>query len=127
MSTRKQTSARTPRANPDAPASDRPPAADRSRRRFMQLIAAGSAAALASPIAALAAEKAPVRRPAAAKPAPRTSAPAPRPGVTAKELEKQKKYVADTLKVIRDFVLPPGSDQAFVFRPMRAGRARRGR
>jgi hypothetical protein len=127
MSTRRQSSARPPLANSGAPAGDRSPAAARSRRRFMQLIAAGSAAALASPIAALAAEKAPVRRPAAAKPAPRAAAPPSRPGVTAKELEKQKKYVADALKVIRDFELPPGSDQAFVYRPMRAGRARKGR
>lgn len=90
-----------------------------SRRRFLSLIAAGSAAAATAPVRAIAAP-APARR----KPA----VPAPSPAM-AKEIEKQKGYVADALKTLRNYELPPGSDMAFVFRPLRARRkeARRAR
>ena len=94
-----------------------------SRRRFIKLLAAGASVALAAPVATLAAEKsAPRSRPApAAKPAARAALPAGR-AVSARELEKQKQYVEEALKAIRAFPLPPGSDPAFVFRPMRRGR-----
>jgi len=79
----------------------------------MALIAAGSVAALAAPARAL---------DAAAAAAPTASRrPAPAPKMLA-EIEKQKKSVADTLKVIRGYPLPPGSDMAFEFRPLRAKR-----
>jgi len=42
------------------------------------------------------------------------------------ELEKQKKYTADSVKAIRNYALPPGAAPAFVFRPL-ASRARRSR
>jgi hypothetical protein len=92
-----------------------------SRRRFVTLLAAGSAAALAAPVAALAASTAPAKAVAHAKTSPPPSAaPAP-PGNAAlrAEVEKQKKALADQLKVIRDYHLPPGSNMAFVFQPVR--------
>lgn len=89
------------------------PRANVSRRRFMTLLAGASAATLAAPVRPLLA--------AARAPLPKRPAIPPR---MAAEIEKQKKYVADTLKVIRDFKLPPGSDMAFEFRPMRAKRGR---
>jgi hypothetical protein len=82
----------------------------------VSLIAAASAAALVAPAGALAAApKAP-----AAKKKPTTTGPSPR---VRAEIEKQKKSVADALKAIRDYRLPPGSDLAFEFRPL--GRRRK--
>jgi len=90
-----------------------------TRRRFLSLIAAGSAAAATAPMRSIAAP-ATERK----KPAP----PAPSPAV-AREIEKQKGYVADALKTIRAHQLPAGSDMAFVFQPLRPRRkeARRAR
>lgn len=86
-----------------------------SRRRFLALI--GSAAAV-SPMSAAVAS-------AATTPQRRTrSAPARTARVEA-EIEKQKKYVADALATLRAFPLPPGSDMAFVFAPLRPRRRRR--
>jgi hypothetical protein len=102
-------------------------ATDRSRRKFMKLVAAGSAAALAAPAATLAATAKAARRaghPASAAPAHGEKS-APRFVATPAEIEKQKKYVAEALKAIRNFELPPGSDQAFVFAPLRPRRARK--
>jgi len=82
-----------------------------SRRRFMTLVAGASAAALVAPASAV--------RAAARRPLPRKSA---TPPATAAEIEKQKKYVAEALKVIRDYPLPPGSNMAFAFRPLRPAR-----
>ncbi|MBI1796162.1 MAG: hypothetical protein HY076_06995 [Candidatus Eisenbacteria bacterium] len=88
-----------------------------SRREFLTLIAAGSAATAAAPIGALA---------ATARAARKTSAPAPPPPSPriAREIEKQKRSTDDALKVIRGYALPPGSDMAFVFQPVRAKRKR---
>lgn len=91
------------------------------RRRFVRLLAAGAAAAAAAPLAGTAAAKS---RSAAApsKPTPTHRA------LTAamrKEIEVQKKSVADMLKVIRAYELPAGSPPAPIFRPIRA--QRRGR
>lgn len=77
-----------------------------TRRRFITLLAAGSAAALTAP---------------AAPTPPATKRPAPGPKVLA-EIEKQKKFSADALKVIRAYPLPPGSEMAFAFRPLRPKR-----
>lgn len=86
-----------------------------SRRRFLSLIAAGSAAVAAAPARTLAAAAstapAAVAKPTAALPAKMRA-----------EIEKQKKNTADALKTIRDYPLPPGSAMAFVFRPMARGR-----
>ncbi len=97
----------------------------RSRRKFLRLLAVGSAAAIASPAAALAAvaKKKPVR---AAKPAPRAAAAAPAlPAAVAAEIAKQKGTVAGALKAVRGYALPPGSDMAFTFRPVRSRRKAR--
>ena len=73
----------------------------------MALLAAGTAAAASAPARALAA------------PRKKTSAPAPRRGpAIEKGLAEQKAYLAQQLKVIRDYPLPPGSDPAFVFGPI---------
>jgi hypothetical protein len=74
----------------------------------MKLIAASAALVLTQPVEhSLAA--------AAKRPVP----PAPEPAMTAatrKEIASQKKSVADMLKVIRAYKLPPGSRPAFLFR-----------
>lgn len=91
-----------------APARSRKPAL--SRRRFMSLLAAGSASALLAPAGAVA-----TTAKAAAKPAAPASGPSP---AMRAEIEKQKKSVADALKAIRDYALPAGSDMAFEFKPL---------
>jgi hypothetical protein len=83
------------------------------RRRFVQFLAAGSAAALAGTAAGLAD---PIARLAeASSPDPEKA-----PPELAKELENQKEYLAKTLRTIREYPLPPGSDPAFTFAPRRA-------
>ena len=94
-----------------------------SRRRFLKLAAAG-AAAIAVPQAASAAA-APAK--AASRPRPRVPAAPGRRVASAKEIEKLKGYTADSLRAVRKYPLPPGSDMAFVFRPLRAGRGRKER
>ena len=90
-----------------------------SRRRFVKLIAAGSAAALAAPVAALGATSAPPKpAPPVNTPPPPSAAPAGNAALRA-EVEKQRKALAEQLKVIRDYHLPPGSNMAFVFQPVR--------
>ena len=86
-----------------------------TRRRFLKLIAAGSAAAVIAPATAL---PAPARKP---RVAPRPAAP-PRVEATPlpDEVRKQKGYVAEALKSIRAYELPPSSDPAYVFKPLRA-------
>ena len=123
-------------ANDPAPAVSASPSenASVSRRRFMRLLAAGTAAALASPRMSAAGTEA--KKPVAgAKPrgaAPdtgrmtraRSGEPGTRPALP-EEIEKQKKSLADSLKTIRDYSLPPGSPASFVFRPLQARRAPR--
>ncbi|MGE5179905.1 MAG: hypothetical protein ACM3PF_12520 [Bacteroidota bacterium] len=77
------------------------------RRRFMKIVAAGAAAALVQPGRALAAAT------KHATPAPETH---PLSAATRKEIADEKKAVADALKTIRAYKLPPGSRLAFVFR-----------
>ena len=72
-------------------------------------LAAGSTSALLAPARGIAAAVAPPAKPAVA--------PAP-PAKLRAEIDKQKKSTADTLKVIRDYKLPPGSVMAFEFRPL---------
>lgn len=97
-----------------------------TRRRFVGLLAAGSAALAAS--SALAAAPKP-----AAKPAPK---PAPKPAATKpasskpssaelqKEFDRQRKGTLDTLATLRKFPLPPGGDLPVVFRPLRTVRGK---
>jgi len=93
----------------------------------MSMLAAGSAAALAAPVAALASGKT-ASRPKAMPAAPATKREGAASAVASpKEIEKQKQYVAEALKAIRNYELPPGSDPAFVFRPLRRGRGKRER
>lgn len=92
-----------------------------SRRRFLELAALGSTAALLDPLAGARAAAAPSRR-------RRKPATAPDAGAAhAREVAKLKGYVADTLKAIREHHLATGAEQAFVFRPMKAGPRRRSR
>jgi len=90
----------------------------RSRRRFLRLIAAGSAAAAATPASALARVVTPKKKPARPAPGPRDGAGVP-PAV-AEEIRRQKTVVEQALRVVRDCPLPPGSEPAFVFAPLRA-------
>ena len=78
------------------------------RRRFLSLMAASAAAVMTQPVHRSIAAAA--KRPAPAPEAPALSA------ATRKEIASQKKSVADMLKVIRAYKLPPGSAPAFVFR-----------
>ena len=97
----------------------------KSRREFLKLVAAGSAAALtanargAAAAAKRAATKATVR-PVEAKPQAPSAAEIPM--AIRAEIEKQKKFTADALKVIREYPLPAGSPMAFSFAPMRVTR-----
>jgi hypothetical protein len=91
-----------------------------TRRRFLKLIAAGSAAAAIAPASTLAQTKKAVVRP---KPAAR---PRVEPSdAVAEEIRKQKGYVAETLRAIRGHTLPLGSASAAVFRPLKARRRTR--
>jgi len=92
------------------------------RRRFVRLLAAGAAAAAAAPLAGVAAAKPPRRAEDPGKPSP-----AHRPVTAAmrKEIEVQKKSVADMLKVVRAYELPAGSPPAPIFHAVRAVRRER--
>ena len=114
-----------------------------TRRRFLGVLAAGSAAAIVSPaayaLAQSASTKTAAKPPAAAKPAAPGPAEKSRSETTpaagakpaahiadAKEIEKLKGYVDDSLKALRAYPLPAGSVMAFVFKPVRARRGRKG-
>jgi anaerobic selenocysteine-containing dehydrogenase len=93
----------------------------KSRRRFLKVVAAGAAAAMAAPASAFAATARPAKR--AAKSAKPAAKPAPGPdAVHATEIARQKASVAQALKVLREFPLENGVEQAFVFQPLRAPR-----
>ena len=83
------------------------------RRRFIQLVAVSGAAVLAAPLSRPA--RAAARKAAAAAAGRRAETPAVRG-----EIASQRKSLADSLKVIRGYDLPPGSPPAFVFRVLRA-------
>jgi hypothetical protein len=95
----------------------------RSRRRFLRLLAAGTAVAATGPTASLARAAVPARRArgAAPRPAPHPAPPAP----LAEEIRKQKANVDQALKAVREYELPLGSDPAFTFEAMPARRPRR--
>ena len=92
-----------------------------SRRSFLRLLAAGSAATAATPAAALARAATPKRKrakPAAGAAGARPAALAVPPEL-AEEIRKQKALVEQALKAVRDYPLLPGSEPAFVFAPLR--------
>jgi hypothetical protein len=83
----------------------RPNAEKLSRRQFVSLLAAGSAAVLVPPVA---------------------GAPAPAaPSAEQKEFERQQANTRSALKTIRGFKLPPGGDLPVVFRPLTSPRRSR--
>jgi hypothetical protein len=92
-----------------------------SRRRFLTLVAAGTTATAGGAIAAT--DPAPRKRAkksADAKPAaPPVYATPPAPSdEIARGIAQQKEWLAASLKVIRTFDLPPGSEQGFAFAPL---------
>ena len=108
-------------------AATEPEARPRSRRDFMRLMAAGASAMLAAPAAAAvkpAVKKAPADANGRMRRA-RTETAGGHPMLPA-ELEKQKKFTAESLKTLRNYSLPPGSMPAYVFRPL-APKSRRDR
>ena len=93
----------------------------RSRRRFLGLIAAGSAAAV-TPAAALARAVTPGRKPAKPAPGAKPAGPSESAGVppaVAEEIRRQKAALEQSLQALRDYPLPPGSEPAFLFAPLR--------
>lgn len=96
-----------------------------SRRKFVTMIAAGSAALLAQPLAGLAATR---RKGAAHKPAAhaKPGASSPAPSATEREFQRQRASTLETLKTIRAHKLPAGSEPAFVFRAMKPSHKERG-
>jgi hypothetical protein len=103
----------------------------KSRREFLRLVAAGSAAALtANTRSVAAAAKRATKR--VAKPAADTTKTAAASAATAPsaaippairaEIEKQKKSTLDALKVIREYPMSAGSPMAFSFAAMRSVR-----
>lgn len=102
-----------------------------TRRRFLRLLAAGSAAAVIAPATTLGATRKRTTSRTAPKPAltphpaaPPRVEPAPRPEALTEEIKKQKGFVAEMLKTVRAHSVPPGIEPAFVFRPMPARRGR---
>jgi hypothetical protein len=86
------------------------------RRRFVTLVALSGAALVTAPLSRAAAA---ARRVGSQSERHRTPTPAIR-----REIANQEKGLADQLKVIREFELPPGSAMAFAFKPLRTRRGR---
>ena len=100
-----------------------------TRRKFLRLLAAGTTAAALAPAAKLAnaaaeADTKPRPAPKPAGPPREEGAPPARSAAVSEEVRKQKGYVAETLKTVRGYTLPPGSEMAFAFKPLKA-RARK--
>ena len=81
-----------------------------TRRRFVALLAAGATTALVVPAMATGTTT-------KGKSVAKTGTPQVSQKV-AKGIDEQKQSTAKTLKTIRNYDLPPGSEQAFAFRPM---------
>ena len=92
-----------------------------TRRRFLTLVAAGTSAAAGGAIAAT--NPAPRSRakksrdPKPAAPPVYAAQPAPSAEI-ARGIAQQKEWLAASLKTIRTFDLPSGSEQAFAFVPL---------
>jgi hypothetical protein len=78
-----------------------------SRRKFLALVAAGSAVTAADALAA--------KPPVYATPPVASAA-------IARGIAQQKEWLASSLDTIRRFELTPGSEQGFAFRPLPAAR-----
>lgn len=87
------------------------------RRHFVTLVAMSGAALLTSPLSRAVAAVERAKKPV---PGRRAASPAVR-----KEIANQEKSLADQLKVIRGYPLPPGSPMAFAFQPRVVERKRR--
>ena len=90
-----------------------------SRRRFVAVVAAGSAAILAQPVDAAT---------AAAKHAAPAKAPAAGPAMSVvqrKEYDRQHAATLETLKTLRAHAMPPGTEMASVFRARRPAKKAR--
>ncbi len=92
-----------------------------SRRKFIELVALSTVAALAPAAAPDRARAATKRR---VKAAPVTLPARVRTSAVEAEIARQQQSTAATLKTIRDFDLAPGSEAAFVFVAARAPRRR---
>ena len=95
------------------------------RRRFVNLMLLGAGAAAASGSSLGRAEAAGE----AASPARKRqredvedTAAKPTPPALRREIESQKKTLSASLRSVREYTLPAGSDPAFLFRPRRKGR-----
>ena len=89
------------------------PTPPKSRRRFLRVMTMGTAAALVATTLPRAGE--------AARQAKRATRPRPdRSAPVEAEVAKQKKSTHDLVTTIRNYELPPGSEMAFAFVPMRA-------
>jgi hypothetical protein len=90
---------------------DRPQGSALTRRRFVTLVAAGSAAFIASPLAA-----------APARPAARRAASVAMTEPDRKEYDRQRKSTLETLAVLRKHAMAPGTEMASIFRPLKSAR-----
>lgn len=95
---------------------ERPPM---DRRHFIHVLAASGAALIATNLPGGRAAAAPAPKAAARKP------PKPLSATMEREIRNQEKSVADMLKVVRGYELPPGSEPAVTFGVMRARRRAR--
>lgn len=89
-----------------------------SRRRFVTLVAAGSAALVAAPGLAAPAARRAASTTTRRKPAPPT-APAPDPS---RAIARAREATRATVATIRAHRLPPGGDLSVVFTPLRNDR-----
>ena len=90
-----------------------------NRRHFIHVLAASGAALIASNLPGAKAMAAPAPKAAPRRPSKQLTA------TMQRELRIQEKAVADMLKVVRGYDLPPGSDPALTFRAMRSRRRAR--
>jgi hypothetical protein len=94
-----------------------------SRRDFLKVIAAGTAAAMVGPVAGLADEASEGVTASGSKREARATV-----RVRSREIEKgiedQKGYLLKTAETIRAYDLPTNSEQAMVFTPLRAPKRR---
>ena len=103
---------------------DRVQGSSLTRRRFVAMVAAGSAALVASPLAAAtAAASAPPAAAPAVRPAPRKSgAAAAMTEPDRKEFDRQRKATLETIAVLRKHAMTPGTEMASIFRPLKSTR-----
>jgi len=95
---------------------DRPKGPALTRRRFVTMVAAGSAAMVAAPLAAAAA----VAHPARAHKGTFEIGIGDGPGTP--EYDRQSKATLDTLAVLRKHAMGPGTEMASVFRALKSPR-----